>query len=140
MPSSPRWLVLHGRRDEALKAVQRLGIEREEAEKDILTITGVDHERLEKSYWQGITMIFRKEYRRRTSLALMILGAAQLSGIDGVLYVSRLVTFPFAFAYTCYSTHQLCSSKPVFQNKQPGSSHQESAQSSCYSSQSQPWL
>jgi len=87
LPSSPRWLVLHGRRDEAIQAVEKLGIEREEAEKDILAVTGVDHEQLDKGYWQGITAIFRQQYRKRTSLALLVLGAAQLSGIDGVLYV-----------------------------------------------------
>jgi len=90
LPSSPRWLVLHGRRDEALRAVERLGIERQEAEKDILNPTGVEHEQLERGYWQGLVMLFRKTYRKRTGLALLMLGGAQLSGIDGVLYVSLI--------------------------------------------------
>jgi len=88
LPSSPRWLVLHRRRDEALQAVERLGIERQEAEKDILNPAGVEHEQLERGYWQGLAMLFRKAYRKRTALALLMLGGTQLSGIDGVLYVS----------------------------------------------------
>jgi len=70
--------------------VERLGIERQEAEKDILNPTGVEHEQLERGYWQGLVMLFRKTYRKRTGLALLMLGGAQLSGIDGVLYVSLI--------------------------------------------------
>ncbi|KAK6608686.1 polyol transporter 2-like protein 1 [Botrytis cinerea] len=36
LPDSPRWLLHKGRREEALQALERLGIEKEEAEKDIL--------------------------------------------------------------------------------------------------------
>lgn len=70
--------------------MERLGLQREEAEKDILTVTGTDHEQLERGYWSGLKMLWRGEYRKRTSLALIMLGAAQLSGIDGVLYVRIL--------------------------------------------------
>ena len=134
LPSSPRWLVLHGRRDEAIKAVEQLGIEREEAEKDILAVTGVDHEQLDKGYWQGITAIFRQQYRKRTSLALLVLGAAQLSGIDGVLYVRIYSLYGDEAEHRViynqsHSTHQPSSPKPASPPKPPASSLQASPQS-----------
>lgn len=86
LPTSPRWLVAHDRRGEALRVVERLGIERAEAEKDILTVPAPIEE-AEKGLRQ-ILLPFRRQYRARTILALFLLGMAQLSGIDGVLYVS----------------------------------------------------
>lgn len=38
LPDSPRWLLGKGRREMALRALECLGIEREEAEKDILAM------------------------------------------------------------------------------------------------------
>ena len=87
LPESPRWLILHGQRQEAERQVERLGIHREEAEKDILNVTDSEQARLSTGL-QSFLMPFRKQYRRRTVLALFVLGMVQLSGIDGVLYVS----------------------------------------------------
>lgn len=120
LPNSPRWLMLHGQRDEALKAVERLNIPRAEAEKDILrapdTQSGLPTSRLE-----GFVMIFRRQYRSRTFLALFVLGMVQLSGIDGVLYVRGLSRHD-ATLTDDHSMHLLCLSKPAFQSRQLASS------------------
>ena len=87
LPSSPRWLVLYNRRDEAMRAIERLDILKEEAEKDILAITDTDNDRLETSVMSSLKVLFKRQYRAKTGLALFVLGMVQLSGIDGVFYV-----------------------------------------------------
>lgn len=77
----------HERREEALRSLERLGIEREEAEKDILNVRPGTMEERGMSGMEFLG-IFRKEYRERTMLGLFILGMVQLCGIDGVFYVS----------------------------------------------------
>ncbi|KAF2183656.1 general substrate transporter [Zopfia rhizophila CBS 207.26] len=84
LPTSPRWLVLHGKRARALKEIERLNISRVEAEKDILN--AVHEQSSSPSTIEGLFMIFRRRYRARTILALFTLGMIQLCGIDGVLY------------------------------------------------------
>lgn len=84
LPTSPRWLILNGRRDKANEAANKLSIPRAEAEKDILNEASTQ---VESSPLSGFTTIFKRQYRARTVLAFFILGMVQLSGIDGVLYV-----------------------------------------------------
>ena len=86
LPGSPRWLILNGQRAQALKEIDRLNISAVEAEKIVST---VQHESTETmSTLEGFLMIFKRTYRSKTILALFMLGMVQLSGIDGVLYVS----------------------------------------------------
>lgn len=85
IPDSPRWLMLHGRRQDALVALDWLDFSMVEAERDFLTAT---EQRSSLSLWQNLVLLFRRGYRSRTILALFVLGMVQLSGIDGVLYVS----------------------------------------------------
>lgn len=85
LPDSPRWLMTHNRRQDALNALGRLDFSMVEAERDFLTV--VD-QRSSLSPWQSLVLLFRRNYRSRTILALFVLGMVQLSGIDGVLYVS----------------------------------------------------
>ncbi|KAK4565660.1 hypothetical protein LTR86_003508 [Recurvomyces mirabilis] len=86
LPPSPRILILHGRRDEAIKAIEQLGIQQAEAEKDILRVRDEDLAMARTTFWQSFTTIWKRQYRSRTILALFILGMVQLCGIDGILY------------------------------------------------------
>ena len=86
LPPSPRWLLVHGRRSEAEWSLDRLNIPQAEAEKDILR--PVEGGQVEVPMWRAVAQIFQRKYRMRTTLGLFVLGMVQLSGIDGVLYVS----------------------------------------------------
>ena len=107
IPTSPRWMFLHGDRDIAMKACRLLDVSTVEMEKDILrpaedaarspsTNTGL----------RGLLTIFERQHRTRTILGLFILGMVQLCGIDGILYVCRFprakITFPPLVAETLF--------------------------------------
>jgi len=84
LPESPRWLPLQGRRDDAMKAIQRLDFVQAEAEKDILQ--PVEHDPEQPGMLEGLRLLFAQPYRQPTIVGLIILGGIQLSGIDAVLY------------------------------------------------------
>ena len=86
LPPSPRWLLVNSRRDDAMRSIDRLDIPRAEVEKDLSKLTARSESR--PSTWQATRAIFQRKYRLRTILGLFVLGMVQLSGIDGVLYVS----------------------------------------------------
>jgi MFS family permease len=106
LPESPRWLQIQGKRQEALRAFERLEISMVEAERIMVTATA---QATGLSLWQSLLLIFRKTYRPRTILALFILGMVQLSGIDAILYVSRS-----AFRYHTTAPNDCCSMHPSF--------------------------
>ncbi|KAF4985607.1 hypothetical protein FDECE_16444 [Fusarium decemcellulare] len=89
LPKSPRWLLLHGRRPEALRALHRLQFSMVEAERDFLAAS--TEQRPSLSPWQSFILLFRRGYRARTILALFLLGMVQLSGIDGVVYYAPIL-------------------------------------------------
>ena len=110
---SPRWLSLSGRQSEASAAWDVLGVghaEREKAEIQLngepvaielqnLTDTGgssnppnvarAGFSKQKSSFFD----LFSKDVRMRTTLAVFMMGMQQLSGIDGVLYVSTSTHF-----------------------------------------------
>ena len=105
---SPRWLILRGRQSEVSAAWDVLGVgpaDRQNAE-DVLQETVVKvhsfFECPDSPHQQGDSLtrtpspttkfsffdVFAPGVRLRTGLAIFLLGMQQLSGIDGVLYVS----------------------------------------------------
>lgn len=91
LPESPRWLMSRGNHVEALDSVRRLEFSMVEAEREFLGglgSGGATEQRLSLSPMQSFKLLFNRAYRARTVLALFVLGMVQLSGIDGVLYVS----------------------------------------------------
>ncbi|KAH0436169.1 hypothetical protein CcaCcLH18_04459 [Colletotrichum camelliae] len=90
LPESPRWLLLHGRRADAMRALERLDFSRDEAERDFLSASQSEQQ-LSLSPWQSFTLLFKRGYRARTTLAIFILGMIQLSGIDGVVYYAPIL-------------------------------------------------
>ena len=89
LPPSPRWLLVNDRRDDAMLSIGRLDIPRAEVEKDMPKLTARNEPKL--SAWQATRAIFQRKYRLSTVLGLFVLGMVQLSGVDGVLYVSLTV-------------------------------------------------
>jgi MFS family permease len=87
LPESPRWLILHGKREKASEELERLNFEAAEAEKDVLRPIETAAPEAEIGVLEGLKVIFTKQYRSQTFLAVFILSFIQLSGIDGVLYV-----------------------------------------------------
>lgn len=96
---SPRWLILRGRQSEAGPAWDVLGVghaEREKAEIDSgveATASQVHSTAVSTdspATKPGFLDVFSRDVRTRTGLAVFMMGMQQLSGIDGVLYVSFL--------------------------------------------------
>ncbi|KAI4742699.1 general substrate transporter [Aureobasidium sp. EXF-12298] len=87
LPQSPRWLLLHGHREQAIEALKSLDFSAVEAEKDLLGPAAEQQMAVRQpGPVEGLTMLFRQPYRKPALLALYVLGVIQLSGIDGVLY------------------------------------------------------
>lgn len=107
LPPSPRWLTLHGRDGEATEAWNYLGVtqaEREKVEIELETAvasseevqdTGVNATHVAEvqviaKTTHALLDLFSPDVRSRTGLAVFMMGMQQLSGIDGVLYVSSI--------------------------------------------------
>lgn len=96
---SPRWLTLRGREAEAVGVWEGLGVEvgdREKAEVGVnetpLVSPGASVESLVK-HRHSFKDVFKKDVRKRTFLAVFLMGMQQLAGIDGVLYVCHSCIF-----------------------------------------------
>jgi DNA-directed RNA polymerase III subunit RPC2 len=126
---SPRWLTLRGRSSEAAAAWDVLGVSQAEREKVEIeqsreainlqtqgpadptdssnnTLVGSIHTK-DRETKQGFLDLFSRDVRARTTLAVFMMGMQQLSGIDGVLYVSLVRSARSSF---CILTLQVRSS------------------------------
>ncbi|KAJ5641789.1 hypothetical protein N7490_005789 [Penicillium lividum] len=87
LPPSPRWLAMKGRYAEANAAWDKLGVDYTEHEKvDVQQDAPSKQSSMEK-----MLDIFSKDVRSRTILAVFMMAAQQLGGIDGVLYYAPLL-------------------------------------------------
>jgi len=118
---SPRWLTLQGHPSEAAAAWDKLQVQEEDRQKVETEYIGEIDEQNSQSSENSITVasdqekagpggphhqnhsqgkmfdLFSADVRARTFLAVFIMGMQQLSGIDGVLYVSKSTLFVFSF-------------------------------------------
>lgn len=131
LPDSPRWLLLHGQRDKAIQELKRLDFSAVEAEKDLLGPAAEQQMLARPGPVEGLVMIFRKQYRSRTVLALFTLGMVQLSGIDGVLYCKQSRPQSTAATNLGPQMRPLSSLKPAFRQQQLPSSPPVSPRFSC---------
>jgi len=103
LPQSPRWLAFKGRGPEATDIWDKLGVSSTEREKDLeqkpmlrseaveateAAKTGL-FERMRQSVANFMAM-FGKSTRKQMLLGVFMMSMQQMSGIDGVLYVSIL--------------------------------------------------
>lgn len=105
---SPRWLVLRGRQSEVSAAWDVLGVDHADRQTiEVELQTTVNHgssvsassprrndasptRRVDAVVKHGFFDVFARDVRSRTVMAIFLLGMQQLSGIDGVLYVSSI--------------------------------------------------
>lgn len=87
LPESPRWLLQHGKTQEAIRALERLDFDMDEARRDLFSDV---QQRPSLPALQSFRMLFGPAYRQRTFLALFVMSMTQLSGIDAITYVSHL--------------------------------------------------
>jgi MFS transporter, SP family, xylose:H+ symportor len=82
IPRSPRWLVAHGRVQEARNVLQECGASKARLDgevEDIRSSLDLTHQRLEEPF-------FCRKYRKPILLAVAIAAFNQLSGINALLY------------------------------------------------------
>jgi MFS family permease len=107
LPHSPRWLTYQGRHNEVVAMIDKLSISNTEHEKDLLEqaaatgnqpvtllgrTTSADGPRLLSYLCAEISLatnMFRKDARKLMFLGVFIIAMQQLSGIDGVIYISK---------------------------------------------------
>lgn len=112
LPETPQWLGLHGKYSLAEETWDKLGVTPEEREKVEVTVQINELESESpgtaskgKNTIQKLLDVFSKDVRGRTVLAVFLMGMQQMSGIDGVLYVS---SNNFSSSITTNPTELVC--------------------------------
>ena len=107
LPPSPRWLAYKGRKEEASLAWDKLGVSNAEREKDLLQNPPSELEIMpdgsvaeaapaaKLKFWSKVRAdfadfrkMFGRDARKPMFLGVFMMAMQQLSGIDGVIYVS----------------------------------------------------
>ena len=101
LPESPQWLGLHGKYAMAEEAWEKLGVTPEEREKVGFNVqineTESDEDDVKRNTAKKLLDIFSRDVWGRTVLAVFLMGMQQMSGIDGVLYVSSNFSYQQPF-------------------------------------------
>lgn len=112
LPQSPRWLSYKGRKEEASAAWDKLGVSAAEREKDLLedpaastvlaaqdtperpspAVANIGFVQRMRRNIREMVAVFGKGPRKPLLMAVFVMTMQQLSGIDGVIYVSS--SFP----------------------------------------------
>jgi len=87
LPESPRWLMLKGRKDQAVAALQRTLKTQEEVDKEISEITAALAERHEA----GVAIILRGYFFKVLLLGVVLQMFQQLVGINVMIYYSETI-------------------------------------------------
>ena len=87
LPESPRWLMLKGRKDQAVAVLQRTLKTREEIDREINEIASA----LQERQGAGIAVIFRGYFFKVLLLGVLLQMFQQLVGINVMIYYSRTI-------------------------------------------------
>lgn len=98
LPPSPRWLAFRNRPEEAIRTWERLGVSPSDrgeivpddlrTEHDIPSHTSIPLKVRFQREINNVKLVFTSEGRNPMFLGVFLMSMQQLSGIDGVLYVS----------------------------------------------------
>jgi MFS family permease len=98
VPPSPRWLLVKGRKAEAIRTLEKLGLDSSELEEMLAApeesnVATVPQDLLAsiRSNFRDLGKVFRKSARKQTALGCFLMAMQQFSGIDGVMYYAPLL-------------------------------------------------